>query len=448
MGLFTPRWSSHCDNPPYTGWIIGYDEKTLGQTTVLNVDPKGPPNGTFLSDGSGNSFWNSGAGPAADADGNIYALTANGPFDTTVLNGFPSLGDYGDTFLKLSTAGGLAVSDYFTPFDQAVAAANDTDLGSGGAVVLPDMVDASGTTRHLAVGAGKDSNIYLVDRDNLGKFIPGVSSNSYIYQELVGALPGGVWATAAYFNGAIYYGPVGGALRRFTFSQARLDQVPAAMTSTVFGYPGITPSLSSSGNSSGIVWAYENLGSGNGSAVLHAYDAADLSELYNSDQVPQRDQFGEANKFITPTICNGKVFVATTNSVGVFGLLVSPGFNGGGQADLLWENTITGEHSIWIMQGKSCFPVLSCPGIRTLAHGGSGRLPRHRPDGSRLGKYSHRRAQYLDYAERPTSQYRATIPIQWHIAAAGDFLGTGQADLVWENTTTGEHSIWIMETAY
>ena len=83
-GIVYTAWSSHCDKPPYTGWIIGYDERTLAQTTVLNVDPNGPPNGTFLSDGSGNSFWNSGAGPAADANGNIYALTANGPFDTTL----------------------------------------------------------------------------------------------------------------------------------------------------------------------------------------------------------------------------------------------------------------------------------------------------------------------------------------------------------------------------
>jgi hypothetical protein len=317
-GTVYTAWSSHCDIAPYTSWIIGYDEKTLAQTRVLNLDPNGAPNSTFLSDGSGNAFWNSGAGPAADATGNIYALSANGPFDATLLNGFPSHGDYGDTFLKLSTQGSLAVSDYFTPFDQATDAQNDTDLGSGGALVLPDMTDGSGEIRHLAVGAGKDSNIYLVDRDNMGKFVPGATSNSYMYQELVGALPGGEFATAAYFNGSIYYGPVGGALRRFTITQARLDAVPAAITSTVFAYPGVTPSVSSSGNTAGIVWAYEN--SGNNQAVLHAYDATNLQELYNSNQNPLRDQFGQANKFITPTVCNGKVFVATQNSVAVFGL--------------------------------------------------------------------------------------------------------------------------------
>ena len=286
---------------------------------VLNLDPNGGAPSPFLPDGSGNALWNSGAGPAADANGFIYDLTANGPFETTLTaNGFPNMGDYGDTFLKLSTAGSLSVSDYFTPFNQANAAANDTDLGSGGAVVLPDMVDHSDAIRHLAIGAGKDTNIYLVDRVKMGKFNP--ASNGNIYQELAGALPGGEFATAAYFNGAVYYGPVGGALRKFTFTQALLDSIPAAMTSTVFSYPGVTPSVSSSGSNAAIVWAYENP-NGGGPAVLHAYNAADLTELYNSNQRPGRDQFGVANKFITPTISNGKVLAGTTNSVGVFGLL-------------------------------------------------------------------------------------------------------------------------------
>jgi hypothetical protein len=331
-GTVYTAWSSHCDIAPYTSWIIGYDEKTLAQNRVLNLDPNGAPNSTFLSDGSGNSFWNSGAGPAADATGNIYALSANGPFDTALLNGFPSHGDYGDTFLKLATPGSLAVSDYFTPFDQATDAQNDTDLGSGGAIVLPDMTDGSGEIRHLAVGAGKDSNIYLVDRDNMGKFVPGATSNSYIYQELVGALPGGEFGTAAYFNGSIYYGPVGGALRRFTFTQARLDPGPAAVTGTIFAYPGVTPSISSSGNTAGIVWAYEN--SGNNQAVLHAYDGTSLQELYNSNQ----DQFGQANKFITPTVCNGKVFVATQNSVAVFGPTRAQGYVNPDYSDPGYQN--------------------------------------------------------------------------------------------------------------
>jgi len=307
------------------------------------------------------------------------------------------MGDYGDTFLKLPTAGSLSASDYFTPFDQAKAAANDTDLASGGAVVLPDMVDHNGAIRHLAIGAGKDTNIYLVDRDNMGKFNP--ASNSNIYQELAGALRGGEFATAAYFNGAVYYGPVGDALRKFTFTETLLDSIPAAMTSTVFSYPGVTPSVSSSGNNAGIVWAYENPNSG-GPAVLHAYKASDLTELYNSNQRPGRDHFGLANKFITPTICNGKVLVGTTNSVGVFGLLsVEKDFNGDGCADLVWENTSTGERLMWLLKNGVYSSTISLP----------------------------------------------TASPGWHIAGVGDFLGNGQSDLVLENTVTGQHVIWILD---
>jgi hypothetical protein len=396
-GIIYTTWASHCDIAPYTSWIIAYDETSLQQVRVPNLDPNGGAPSSILPDGSGNAFWSSGAGPAADANGFIYALTANGPFETTLTaNGFPGMGDYGDTFLKLSTAGSLSVSDYFTPFDQAKAAANDTDLGSGGAVVLPDMVDHNGAIRHLAIGAGKDTNIYLVDRDNMGKFNP--ASNSNIYRELAGALPGGEFATAAYFNGAVYYGPVGGALRKFTFTEALLDNIPAAMTSTVFSYPGVTPSISSSGNNAGIVWAYENPNSG-GPAVLHAYKASDLTELYNSNQRPGRDHFGVANKFITPTICNGKVLVGTTNSVGVFGLLsVQKDFNGDAYADLVWENASTGERLMWLLKDGVYSSTISLP----------------------------------------------TASPSWHIAGVGDFLGNGQSDLVLENTVTGQHVIWIL----
>jgi hypothetical protein len=66
------------------------------------------------------------------------------------------------------------------------------------------------------------------------------------------------------------------------------------------------------------VWVVEN----SSPAVLHAYDATNLAtELYNSNQAANgRDQFSN-NKFITPMIANGKVYVGTPNSVAVFGLL-------------------------------------------------------------------------------------------------------------------------------
>lgn len=322
-GNIYTSWSSHCDHPPYTSWIIAYGEQTLAQTAVLNLDPNGTPaTGSFLPDGSGSSFWNSGAGPAADSEGNIYELSANGPFDTNLNFGFPRSGDYGDSFIKLTTQRGLQVLDYFSPFDQNSDANTDADLGSGGIVLLPDMVDVNRRVRHLAVAAGKDQNIYVVDRDRPGKINLSSADNRNLYQEIHTAFQHGVFGTAAYFNGAIYYGAVNSTLRRYTFSNARLNTTPASETALMYAYPGTTPSISSFGDTNGIVWTYENTTTSGTPAVIHAYDALDLSrEFYNSAQNATRDQFGVCNKFITPTISNGKVYAGSTDSVGVFGLL-------------------------------------------------------------------------------------------------------------------------------
>jgi len=305
-GVIYTGWTSHCDIRPYTGWIIAYDAATLAQTAVLNVTPNG----------NEGSIWMAGAGLAADGSGNIYFLDANGVFDTTLnASGFPISGDYGNAFMKISTSNGLAVADYFEMDNQASENNSDVDLGSGGALVLPDLTDGSGNTVHLAVGAGKDSNLYVVNRDSMGKF---TSNNSTIYQELPGQLPGGVFAMPAYFNGTVYYGSVGNPIQAFTITNAKLSSSATAHTANSFGYPGATPGISANGTSNGIVWAVEN----NNPAVLHAFDATALNELYNSNQASSgRDQFGNGNKFITPTIVNGKVFVGTPTGVAAFGLL-------------------------------------------------------------------------------------------------------------------------------
>ncbi|MBU6421132.1 MAG: PQQ-binding-like beta-propeller repeat protein [Gammaproteobacteria bacterium] len=306
-GVVYTFWSSHCDFTPYTGWIIGYNENSLAQTSVLNVIPNG----------SGGSIWASGAGPAADSSGNIFFLDANGTFETTLdANGFPISHDYGNAFIKLSTAGGtLAVSDYFNMAGTLTESSTDEDLGSGDALLLPDVKDASGTLRHLAVGAGKDQTIYVVNRDNMGKFHP---NGDQIWQGIPNGLGGGEFGMPAYFNGTVYYGAVGDSIRAFPVSNALLATSPSSQTANSFVYPGATPGISANGSANGIVWAVEN----SNPAVLYAYDAGNLAhELYDSNQAGTRDQFGPGNKFITPTIANGKVYVGTTNGVAVFGLL-------------------------------------------------------------------------------------------------------------------------------
>lgn len=306
-GIVYTSWTSHCDQRPYTGWVMGYDQNTLAQVSVLNVTPNG----------SEGAIWMAGSGPAADKNGNIYLLDANGVFDTALdAHGFPNQGDFGNAFLKISTSNKqLAVADYFEMSNQAAENGADQDLGSGGALVLPDLNDSTGKARHLAVGAGKDGNIYLVDRDAMGGFNP--NSNN-IYQQVSGAIAG-VFSTPAYFNNTLYYGAAGDQVKAFAISQARLATTPSSRTSHKFPYPGATPSISANGTNTAILWVAEN----DDPAVLHAYDATNLAnELYNSSQAADsRDELSEGNKFIVPTVVNGKVYVGTINGVGVFGLL-------------------------------------------------------------------------------------------------------------------------------
>ncbi len=251
-------------------------------------------------------------------------MAANGTFDTTLdPKGFPSRGDFGNSFLKISTSDDkLGIVDYFTMYNVVDENANDDDLGAGGPVVLPDMKDASGKTWHLVVGAGKDRNIYLLNRDAMGKFNP--KGNENIYQELPEALKGRRFrGSPAYFDGRLYFGSVDGVIREFKFANARLVETPASETAMSYVYPGAMPSVSANGSQDGIVWAVEN----KSEAVLHAYDAHDLThELYNSKQASSgRDDFSAGNKFIVPLIVHGKVYVGTTNGVGVFGLLGDSG---------------------------------------------------------------------------------------------------------------------------
>jgi outer membrane protein assembly factor BamB len=335
-GVIYTSWASHCDKGDYTGWIIAYAAADLHQTAVFNTEPSGA-----LGSHQGEaSFWNSNSGPAADPSGTLFVMTANGAFDTRLTpTGFPAGADYGNSILKLSpTVGGaLEVSDYFTMYDANRESDADVDLGSGGLLLLPDQQDAAGRIRHLAVGAGKDRNIYVVDRDALGKFDS--KGNRNAYQFLAAAFPNlgcgrGVYGAPVYFDGMVYTEATGDVIRAFRLSQARFPaqgETPVATMTThaSFCYPGPPLSVSAAGSTNAILWAVENSTT---QAVLHAYDAEDLQrELYSSAASGTRDQFGPGSKYTPPTVANGKVLVATQadnrvqpaqqNSIAVFGLL-------------------------------------------------------------------------------------------------------------------------------
>ncbi len=306
-GVVYTAWASHCDIETYYGWIIGYNETNLAQTSVLNVTPNG----------SEGAIWMSGGGLCADTNGYIYFLDANGSFDTTMnADGFPSKGDFGNAFMKLSTTSNvLEVADYFANDNNVNEDNDDGDLGSGGSILLPDMLNSDGQTVQLAVGAGKDANIYIVNREDMGKYSAAINVN---YQTLVGQISASVFSVPAYFNGFLYYGAVGDSIKAFPFSNALLSTY-SSRSATTFGSPGTTPGISANGASNGILWASANTSP----AVLYAYNATNLAlALYNSRQAAGgRDNFGNGNKNITPTIASARVYVGTAADVGVFGLL-------------------------------------------------------------------------------------------------------------------------------
>ena len=309
-GQIYTSWASHCDSTPYNSWIMAYNEATLAQTAVLDLTPNGSQGG----------IWDV-AGLAVDSAGALYTLVGNGIFDTTLTGaGFPNRQDFGNAAVKLSLAGStLTVSDYFATSNTVTQSQGDKDLGSGSPLLIADQVDSAGATRHLMLAAGKDTNLYLLDCDNMGKF--NVNSNSAIYQQLTGALPGGSFSAPVYFNGSIYLAGSGSPLKQFKFASALLPATPTSQSSASFTFPGTSASISANGTTNAIVWAAESNASS--AAVLHAYNPANLAvEYYNSTQAAGgRDSYGNGNKFITPVVANGMVFVGTSNGVAVFGLL-------------------------------------------------------------------------------------------------------------------------------
>jgi hypothetical protein len=308
-------WASHEDAFPYHGWILGYNAANVQQQLqVFNANPNGGQGG----------IWMSGNAPAIDAAGNLYAITGNGTFDADTGGN-----DYGDSFFRISTNGPLTLTDYFTPFNQANLNAIDGDLGSGGAVLLPDQTVGP---PHLLVGGGKQGLIYLVDRDNMGQFLVG-SDN--VVQEF--QADNGSWTTPAFWQNTLYIAGSGDHgncdnLKSYPFNSSTtgLFNTSASSASThCFMFPGATPVVSSSGTTNGIVWATEVGCYGTaaspcgGPAVLFAYDANNvLTELWDSTQaLGQRDQAGNAVKFTAPTVANGKVYIGTRTEVDVYGLL-------------------------------------------------------------------------------------------------------------------------------
>jgi len=298
-GVVYVAWASHEDNnnPPYYGWVVGFNASNLAVANILNVAPNVQKGG----------IWMGGAAPSADSSNNLYLITGNANFDAT--NATAPNNDYGDSFLKLTS--NLAVAQYFTPSDESNDNAGDNDFGAGGAAILVDQ--PAGPVQHLVIGGGKDGYLYLLNRDAMGGL-----GDSNAWQRF--NFGNGIFATGAFWNNTFYLAGIYGPLQAYTFNTTtgKFNTANVSQSSATFSFPGSTPSLSSSGTTNGIVWALNNgnyctnQSQGCGPAVLHAYDATSLAtELWNSSTTSGTDNAGNAVKFAVPTVANGKVYVGT-----------------------------------------------------------------------------------------------------------------------------------------
>ena len=315
-GKLYVAYAGYADTDPYHGWILSFDPTSLQLLTnyVFNTTPNSTIAAFGANAGEG-GIWMGGGGLSVDANSNLFFEVGNGVFTATNNSGGT---EYGDSFIKLSTTNGLAVADYFTPWNQQTLANSDTDVGSGGLLLLPDQ---PGPFPHLLLGAGKEGKIYLINRDLMtttNNHYDSVGTVDFVVQTVAGQI-GGSFDTPAYYNGRIYYAGNGDRLKSFTLSSGLLSTSPSSTGPRTFGFPGATPSVSANGSDAGIVWAMQNANP----AVLAAYNPSNLtSEIYNTTQAAgNRDRLANAVKFTLPSIVNGKVYVGNQASVSVLGLL-------------------------------------------------------------------------------------------------------------------------------
>lgn len=298
-GAIYLTWASACDVGPYHGWVMAYGARSLKQEAVFNASP----------DGDDSGIWEGDTGPAADQAGHVFLATGNGRFDAATGGR-----DYGDSLLKLNGES-LKLGDYFAPYNAANLDANDSDLGSGGPMLLPDQ---SGAHPHLAVVEGKGGVLYLVDRDHLGHWQS--ENNSHAVQTI--AVPDGVFGSMAYWNHYVYVLSDGDALRQFAVIDGKLSPKAASAVRGV----SATPTVSANGLADGVVWVLRSKvwNAPDQPAALYAYDAGNVAhELYNSEQNAARDRPGLALRFNMPMVVNGHVYVGTKHEVDVYGLLPS-----------------------------------------------------------------------------------------------------------------------------
>ena len=288
-----------CDEYAYNGWLFAYNSRTLHQESAFLVTPGG----------ARASIWQGGSGPAADEDGYIYVVTANGTYD-----GPTGANDFGDSVLKMGWIGNvLSVLDYFTPYNQLQLSQQDLDLGSSGPLILPDQ---PGLFPHELVAGGKQGTLYLVNRDVPGKY---ASDDDDVIQSIPEAVVGELLGVPTYWNNSVYVAGELDYIKQFALLNGLLTQQPVSQTTMAFGGAGpASTSITANGKSNGILWAIRHT-----NPALFAFDPTNLAhEFYDSTQALQaRDHLLPVIRFATPTISNGKVYIGGTTALQVYGLL-------------------------------------------------------------------------------------------------------------------------------
>lgn len=312
-GIVYVSFSSHCDWGPFHGWILGYDASSMQQRVVYNDTPNGYAGG----------MWESGAGMAADATGNLYVVTGNGTVGDA---GDPTnLTNRGSSALKLTPTGStLRVASYFTPYNYQFLNDNDLDYGGMGAFLIPNTA--------LYLTGGKDGNLYLLNKDDMGGYLP---SSNQVQQVVPTSANANMHGQAAYYKGSsqefVYVWSENDPLRAIPFDRSTnllgaQNQVVSFISGPT-GQSGAVLSVSSNGSQdgTGILWAsYAYSGDAEHTVspgILRAFDANDITrELWNNQQTPG-DVRGSYAKFAAPTIANGHVYLPTfSNRVVVYGL--------------------------------------------------------------------------------------------------------------------------------
>jgi uncharacterized protein (TIGR03437 family) len=302
-GTVCAAFGSHGDGGNFHGWMISYDASDLRRrAAVFNTTP----------DTWGGSFWQAGRAPAIDDAGNILAVTGNGEFN--------GVSDFSDSILKLSGRD-LSLLDWYTPDNWADLRDNDQDLGSAGAILIPEI--------NQVLTAGKAGDLFLVD----GGFMGHVAAMNSATVQGIPASPDGVFGFAFWNRPdgpVVYVQEPWRPLQAYRITAGQLDAalLSETSTSTPSRFAGIAVSANGGVGGTGIVWQTTGDWDTRGiPGTLHAFDAEDLShELWNSNIVPDRDTLGRFAKFVAPTVVNGRVYVPTfSNQLAIYGLLSDAG---------------------------------------------------------------------------------------------------------------------------